>query len=111
MTKDARIYNGENTVSSTSGVGKTGQLCKSIKLEHSLTPYTKINTKWFKDLNIRHGTIKFPDENIGKTFLDMNHSDIFVDQSPKAKEIKTKKRDSILNFQNGKPVDDAKVKN
>ena len=65
--------------------------CKSVKLEHSLTPYIKINSKWFKDINIGHDTIKPLEENIGKTFRDINYSNIFLDQSPKAKEINKSK--------------------
>ena len=58
--------------------------CKSIKLEHFFRPYRKINSKWFKDQNIRHDTIKLLEENIGKTFSDANHRNIFLDQSPRA---------------------------
>ena len=61
-----------------------------MKLEHSLTLYTKVNSKWIKDLNIIHDTIKLLEENKGKTFSDMNCSTTFLDQSPKAKEIKAK---------------------
>ena len=61
-----------------------------MKLEHSLTPYTKINSEWFKHLNIKHDTIKLLEKNIGKTFLDINRSYIFLGQTFKAKEIKAK---------------------
>ena len=64
--------------------------CKRMKLEHSLTPYTKTNSKWIKDLNVKPDTIKLLEENIGRTLFDINQSNIFLDMSPKVKEIKTK---------------------
>ena len=59
--------------------------CNRLKLEHSLTPYTKINPKWVKDLNIRPDTIKLLEENIGRTLHGIDHSNVFLGQSPKAK--------------------------
>ena len=64
--------------------------CNSMKLEHTITPYTKINSKWLKDLNIRHDTIKLPEENVSKTFSDINHTNVFSGQIPKAIELEAK---------------------
>ena len=61
-----------------------------MKLEHFLTPYTKINSKWIKVLNIRPETIKLLEENIGKTLSGINHSRILYDPPPRILEIKTK---------------------
>ena len=61
-----------------------------MKLEHYLTPYTKINSKWIKDLNVRPDTMKLLEENIGKTLFDINHSNIFFDPPPRVTEIKRK---------------------
>ena len=61
-----------------------------MKLEHFLTPSTKINSKWIKDLNVRPDTIKLLEKNIGKTLYDINHSRILYDPHPRVMEIKAK---------------------
>ena len=61
-----------------------------MKLEHSLTPCTKINSKWIKDLNVRTDTLKLIEENIGRTLYDINHSKILFNPSPREMEIKAK---------------------
>ena len=61
-----------------------------MKLEHFLTPYTEINSKWIKDLNIRPETLKLFEENISRTLDDINQSKILYDPPPRVMEIKTK---------------------
>ena len=61
-----------------------------MKLEHSLTPYTKINSKWIKDINVRPDTIELLEENLGTTLFDINYSKILFDPPPRVMEKKTK---------------------
>ena len=61
-----------------------------MKLEHFLIPYTKITSKWSKDLNVRQETIKLVEENIGKTLSDINHSRMLYDSAARILEIKAK---------------------
>ena len=61
-----------------------------MKLEHFLTPYKKINSKWIEDLNVRPATIKLLEENIGKTLTDINHRRILSDPPPRVMEPKAK---------------------
>ena len=66
-------------------------ICKRMKLVHFPTPYTKINSKWIEDLNVRPETIKLLEENIGKIYVsDINHSRMLYDPPPRVMEIKAK---------------------
>ena len=68
-------------------------MCKRTKLEHSLTTYTKVNSKWIKDLNLRADTIKLLEDDTGRTILNINHSNafFFFDPCPGLMETKTNK--------------------
>ena len=89
-TKEAKIYNGEKTVSSNKWYWENCEaMHKRIKLEHFLTPYTKISSKWIKGLNVRPEAIKLLAENIDRTLSYINHSKILYDPPLRLTEIET----------------------
>ena len=61
-----------------------------MKLDHSLSPYIKINSKWMKDLNVRQDSIKMLEESTGNTLFELGHSNLLQDISTKAKKTKAK---------------------
>ena len=98
LTKETRKYNEAKTASSINGAGNWTATCKRRKLDHYLMPYTKINSKWIKDLNVRPETIKLLKENIYRAFDDINQSKISY-PPPRIMEIITKvNKCSLIKF-------------
>ena len=85
LTREVRIYNGEDNL--------FRKWCKETRQlnQSNSTPYTKINSKWFKDLNVKSETIKLLEKNIGNAFFGINHSKILFDLPPGIIEIKINK--------------------
>ena len=90
LTKEARIYNGEDNLFNNWCWENWSTTCEKMKLGHFITLYRKINSKWIKDLSVRPETIKLLEENINKTLSDINHSRILYDPPPRILEIKAK---------------------
>ena len=93
MTKWEEAKNVLKIASSTNGVWRSGQLhAKKMKLNHKITPYTKIKSRWIKGVNISCATIKVLEENIGRKISDIPHSNMISDMSSKARDIMEKNK-------------------
>ena len=91
LIKESRIYNGgKDSLFNKWYWENWTAIFKRMKVEHFLIPYTKINSKWIKGLNVRPETIKLLEENIGRTLNDTNQSKILYDPPTRVMEIKTK---------------------
>ena len=90
MTKEARIHKRKNNLYNKWCWENWTTTCKRMKLEHFLTPYTNIKSKWIKDLNVRPETIKHFEENTGRTLNAINQGNLLYDLHPRIMEIKTK---------------------
>ena len=89
FTKEARIQWEKDSLFSNWCWKNRTTICKRMILEQFLVPYTKINSKWIKDLDIRPETIKLLEKKVGRTLYGINHSKIHYDPPPKITEIKT----------------------
>ena len=92
MVKDREAWNAavHGVAESQTQLRDWKTTCKRMKLEHFLTPYTKINSKWIKDLSVRPETIKLVEENIGRTLSNTNNSKILYDPPPRVMEMNKK---------------------
>ena len=94
LTKETRIYNGgKDSLFSKWCWDNWTATCKRMKLEHFLILYTKINSKWIKDLQVGPETIKLLEENIGRTLLGINQIKILFDSPPRVMVIKIKNKE------------------
>ena len=89
MTKQERISNGKKDNVFSRCCWETWTVtCRRVNLDHFLIPYTKVNSKWLKDLNIRQEAIKILEKKTGNNLFDFGHSNFLLDMSPEASETK-----------------------